>query len=80
MSARPDATPWLREIEVPTLFVAGAHDEITTPEEMRRNADLVAGSTFLEISDAGHMAPLENPSEFNRGLIEFLDRHSAGSS
>lgn len=74
MSARPDSTAWLSEINVPTLFVVGAHDQITSPEEMRQNADLVAGSTFLEISDAGHMAPLENPVEFNRGLTEFLDR------
>ena len=72
MADRPDATPWISEIEIPTLFVVGEFDEITTPEEMRRNADLVRGANFLKIADAGHMAPLENPVEFNRGLIGFL--------
>lgn len=74
MSTRPDATEWLSDIKIPVLFVAGTHDEITTVAEMHRNADWVSNATFLEISDAGHMAPLENPAEFNRGLIEFLDR------
>jgi pimeloyl-ACP methyl ester carboxylesterase len=75
MSQRPDSTPWLAEIKVPALFVAGAQDEITTPEEMRQNADLVPDSTFLEIPNAGHMSPLENPAAFNRGVIDFLNRH-----
>jgi pimeloyl-ACP methyl ester carboxylesterase len=74
MSTRPDATGDLPTIEIPSLFVVGAHDEITTPAEMRHNAELVPGSTFLEISAAGHLAPLENPFEFNRGLIGFLNR------
>jgi len=74
MAERPDATGWISEIDVPTLFVVGQFDTITTPQEMRSNADLVPGSKFLQIADAGHMAPLENPVEFNQGLIEFLDR------
>jgi 3-oxoadipate enol-lactonase len=73
MAERVDATAWLSEINVPVLFVVGEHDEITPPVEMRQNADLVSRSTFLQLSDAGHMAPLENPDDFNRGLINFLD-------
>lgn len=74
MAERPDATTWISEIEIPTLFVVGQFDGITTPREMRANADLVPGSVFLEIADAGHMAPLENHVEFNQGLVEFLER------
>lgn len=74
MADRLDATPWISKIEIPTLFVVGQFDKITTSQEMRSNADLVPGSEFLEIADAGHMAPLENHAEFNQGLIEFLNR------
>ena len=74
MAERPDATSWLAEIELPTLFVVGEHDVITPPEEMRQNADLVSGSSFLTILNAGHMAPLENPAEFNGCLAGFLDQ------
>ena len=34
MADRPDATDWISEIEVPTLFVVGEFDEITTPQEL----------------------------------------------
>lgn len=72
MSLRPDATPWLSDIEIPCLFVAGQHDEITTPTEMRENSELVPNSTFVEIAGAGHMSPLECPGEFNQTLNAFL--------
>ncbi len=74
MSLRPDATTWLSDIEVPCLFVAGQHDEITTPTEMRENSELVPNSTFVEIAGAGHMSPLECPAEFNQNLNAFLKR------
>ena len=74
MADRPDATGWISEIEIPTLFVVGEFDGITTPEQMRANADLVPGSKFLQVADAGHMAPLENHVEFNAGLVEFLGK------
>ena len=74
MAERPDATPWLSEIEIPTLFVVGEFDGITTPEEMEANAGLVPDSQFLQIADSGHMAPLENPGEFNARLVEFLGK------
>ena len=74
MAKRPDATPWLEEIDLPMLFVVGEYDEITPPEEMKANADLVAGSAFLKVNQAGHMAPLENPNVFNDGLVVFLDQ------
>lgn len=73
MANRPDATPWLSEISVPSLFVCGEHDEITTPKEMAENADLVKDSALVKIAGAGHMAPLENGSQFNAELRSFLE-------
>ncbi len=74
MADRPDATDWLPEIRVPSLFVVGQHDQITPPEEMRGMADLVSDSQVAEIANAGHLPPLENPTEFNRELIKFINR------
>lgn len=73
MAARSDATHGLAAIDVPTLFVVGEHDVITPPEEMRQNSDLAPCSKLMTIKKAGHMSPLEQPIEFNRGLREFLD-------
>jgi pimeloyl-ACP methyl ester carboxylesterase len=72
MAIREDATSWLSQIDKPTLFVAGADDVITPPNEMRENANLVPGAALVELSQAGHLSPLENPVAFNQAIETFL--------
>ena len=72
MAARSDAVELLPSIDVPTLVLVGAEDALTTPAEMRTVAEGVPGAEYSEISDAGHMAPLESPEEFNAVLERFL--------
>ncbi len=72
MAARLDATPWLTEIRVPTLFIAGQFDNITPTAEMQSNCELVPGAQICEIPHAGHLTPLENPQIFNEVLLAFL--------
>lgn len=72
MSQRPDATNWLSEIDVPTLFVAGQHDSITTPEEISSNQKKVPDSRLVLLENAGHLAPLENPEAFNAAVNNFI--------
>lgn len=73
MAERPDATSWLGEITLPMLFVVGEHDKITPYQEMLQNSNQAPDSRILQISEAGHMSPLENHASFNEGLREFLD-------
>ncbi len=79
MAQRSDATKMLPEIDVPTLVVCGRHDAISTVDEMRQIADAIPAARFVEISAAGHMAPLENPDEVNRAIRSFLDADKARS-
>jgi 3-oxoadipate enol-lactonase len=80
MADRPDATSWLDEITVPTLFAVGEFDPITPPEEMEADAHRVANADYHVISNAGHLAPFENPAEFNQHLSQFLaGRLSSGN-
>ncbi len=72
MAERPDSTPLLPGIDLPTLVLVGAEDGISPPEEMRRIADSIPGATFVEIAGAGHMAPLENPEPANKAIASFL--------
>lgn len=72
LMSRPDSTPLLEAIRVPTLVVVGREDGLTPPAEMRRLADAVAGSTFVQIDGAGHLSNLENPEAFNLAVDEFL--------
>jgi pimeloyl-ACP methyl ester carboxylesterase len=72
MAIRPDVTELLAGIAVPTLVVVGAHDVISPVAEMRGIAEQIPRAEFVEIPDAGHMSPLENPAAFNAALEKFL--------
>lgn len=74
MAERPDATPDLPEIAVPTLVVVGAHDVISPPDEMRQIAAAIPHAEFVTLANAGHMAPLEDPATFNAALHDWLAR------
>ena len=72
MAARPDMTAALAEIDCPTLILVGREDRLTPPAEMRAMAEAIAGSQYVEIPDAGHLAPLENPRAVGKAITEFL--------
>jgi pimeloyl-ACP methyl ester carboxylesterase len=72
MAARPDSTPQLASIDVPTLIVVGSEDALTPPSESRAMHAAIAGSKLVEIPGAGHLANLEAPEAFNTAVDEFL--------
>ena len=74
MAERPDSTPMLGQIEVPTLVVTGAGDVIIDPEESRTMAQAIPGSELHVIPDAGHLVAYEQPEAFNAILREWLER------
>jgi pimeloyl-ACP methyl ester carboxylesterase len=73
MTLRPDMTPLLGEIAVAALLVVGQHDAISTVDEMRSIAAAMPCARLVQISNAGHMSPMENPAEVNAAIEEFLD-------
>lgn len=72
MRDRKDRSYILKSIVVPTLFVCGEYDTLSPPEEMKSLSKMVVGSKFQTISRSGHLAPMENPKEFNQKIEEFL--------
>jgi 3-oxoadipate enol-lactonase len=72
MAERPDVTSQLKKIDVPALLICGQHDGISPPAEMRGIAGQMPNARFVEVSDAGHMAPLEQPDAVNRAIREFV--------
>jgi 3-oxoadipate enol-lactonase len=78
MACRKDWTPRLGEIHVPTLAIVGKDDAITPPADMKKMADAIPGARFVEIPDAGHMAPMEDPQAFNAALRKNLAEMLAG--
>jgi 3-oxoadipate enol-lactonase len=72
LMSRPDSTPLLHSIHLPTLIVVGEEDTLTPPalsEKMQRG---IAGSELSCIPAAGHLANLEQPELFNAALARFL--------
>jgi pimeloyl-ACP methyl ester carboxylesterase len=72
MAARPDMTSFLPKITLPTLVVVGEHDAISARDEMASVAKAIPSATFVEIANAGHMAPMENAEAVNDALVKFL--------
>ncbi len=73
IAERRDSRKLLKEIELPTLVVAGKDDEkVTPPEIVKRIADGIKGARYYELERAAHLPPFENPEDFNRVLLDFL--------
>lgn len=73
MSERPNMSEFLEKIEVPTLLIVGVEDALTPPSEMKRVAIAIMNSQLVQIPDAGHLAPLENPEPVNSAIRRFLE-------
>jgi pimeloyl-ACP methyl ester carboxylesterase len=72
MRERPDSTPLLGKIGVPTLAVGGEEDGISTPEVMGAMAAKIPGARHVTIPRSGHLSNLEAPGQFNAALADFL--------
>jgi pimeloyl-ACP methyl ester carboxylesterase len=72
MMTRPDSTPLLSTVDVPTLIVVGDEDVVTPVKEARAMQNAIAGSHLQVIAHAGHLANMERPAAFNHVLTEFL--------
>ena len=73
MAERPDSRPFLAEIRVPVLAIAGEED--AAYGATRSIAEHVPGAKFASIPHAGHLSNLEQPELFNSAVREFLQEH-----
>ncbi|RIH89263.1 alpha/beta fold hydrolase [Calidithermus roseus] len=69
---RPDSTPTLPTIAVPTLILVGEEDSVTPIAEARTLYKAIEGSQMLILAEAGHLSSLESPTTFNTALLGFL--------
>jgi len=72
MLDRPDSTPDLARINIPTLIVVGEHDTLTPVSDADAMQRAIARSTLVVIAGAGHLANAEQPEAFSRALADFL--------
>jgi pimeloyl-ACP methyl ester carboxylesterase len=72
MAARPDSTPLLPTIDVPTLVLVGIEDALIPPSESEALFNAIPGCRIAELPGAGHLSSLEAPEAFNAQVTEFL--------
>ena len=71
---RPDATNVLKQMSVPTLFVAGEHDGWSTPAQHSQMAERVSSSEVYQLDGVGHFLQAEAPQEFSQLLLGWMAR------
>lgn len=70
-----DVRPLLSAVRCPSLVVWGALDPILPLEHGRELAAGLENARLVVLSDAAHNPMADQPQEFNRVLLDFLDRH-----
>jgi pimeloyl-ACP methyl ester carboxylesterase len=69
---RHDAGPWLKDIDVPTLIVAGENDQLTPLSLAHRMRDEIRGAELLFLKKGSHVGLIEYPELINLRLEKFL--------
>ena len=70
-----DITAETRKIDVPTLVLAGEHDQVEPMDVLKNNlVPYLADASFAVIEGSGHLIPLEAPTLLARSLTEFVAR------
>jgi pimeloyl-ACP methyl ester carboxylesterase len=71
--ARPDATPVLQQLQLPTLVLCGALDAWSPPSQHQALADLMpAHPHVVSIPNCGHMAMQEQPEAVVQAMQHWL--------
>lgn len=63
----------IRQLDKPTLILAGADDTITSPAEAELLKDRIRGARLEMVPDAGHRLTTERPDVVNDAVEKFLD-------
>jgi pimeloyl-ACP methyl ester carboxylesterase len=64
----------LHEITAPTLLIRGSADAAVPLPQVKRAHELIKGSELYIMQDCRHWPQGEKPEEFNRVVLDFLDR------
>ena len=72
---RPDATPLLGTVTVPTLVVVGRDDEWSPVAQHEDIVRQIPGAVLEVVDDAGHFVTVEQPDAVSALLVDWVTRH-----
>ena len=67
-----DVMEKLSGIDVPVLILTASDDKMTPVKYGAFLAERIAGSSMVNIADAGHLSPMEKPEEVAEAIAEFV--------
>ncbi len=76
IASRPDSTETLKTINVPSLVLGGAGDQLFKPEIPEQMAKLLPDARLVMAANSGHMPMLEEPQVVTSALSDLLQRIS----
>ncbi len=74
MAQRPDSTPLLSSLRIPTLILVGEKDSTTPLSDAQKMSTAIGGSELVIVPRSAHLTSLENPKSVNVALRRFLER------
>jgi 3-oxoadipate enol-lactonase len=74
MAERPDSTPDLASIDVPTLVITSDLDALIPADVTAPMADRIPGARLATIEGAGHLSNVERPQEFATLVLDHARR------
>ena len=72
MATRQEQFETLSGLHVPVLCIRGAEDVVATADDHARMAESAHDALNVEVSGAGHLVPIERPTEFVAHVGAFL--------
>jgi 3-oxoadipate enol-lactonase len=72
MAERPDSTPDLATIDVPTLVLTSTEDRMIAPQISAEMAGLIPGGRLETIEGVGHLSNLEGSEAFDAALVDHV--------
>jgi 3-oxoadipate enol-lactonase len=73
MAERPDSTPDLATIDVPTLAITSTGDRLIPPAVTAEMAGQIPGARLQTIEGPGHLSNVEGSDAFSEALLEHLE-------
>ncbi len=72
IATRPDSSPLLPGIKVPTLIAVGEEDPITPPKDAERMAAAIPYARLVKVAGAAHLPNVEQADEINAAIESVL--------
>jgi len=71
-----DIAPVLAK-KIPVLFIVGEQDQLIPPPIIEAMHKTMTGSQLVKVPGAGHSVYFEKPDDYNRIVLDFLQKHAA---